>query len=99
MQRAHVARKNLERNVVMMKESHDAKHSLTHHKPGDLVMDATESGQLDVAPKLRVNLQGSYVVLDRLGDLDYWVQLDARGKQKVVYHDKLKPYVGEQGLP
>ena len=59
----------------------------------------TEIGQLDVAPKLRVNFQSSYLVLHELGDLDYWVQLDARGKQEVVYHDKLKPYVGKQGLP
>ena len=27
------------------------------------------------------------------------MQLDASGKQKVVHHDTLKPYVGEQGLP
>ena len=27
------------------------------------------------------------------------MQLDARGKQMVVHHDKLKPYIGEQGLP
>ena len=56
MQRVHdVARKYLRRNAVRMKESYEAKYSLTHYKPGDLVMYATESGQLDVAPKLRVN--------------------------------------------
>ena len=100
MQRVHdVARKYLGSNAVRMKESYDAKCSLTHYKPGDLVMYATESGQLVVAPKLRVNFQGPYLVLDRLGDLDSWVQLDARGQQKVIHHDKLMPYVGEQGLP
>ena len=89
MQGAHdVARKYLERNVVRMKESYDAKCSLTHCKPGDLLMYATESGQLDVVPKLRVNFQSPHLVLDRLGDLSYWLQLDARGKQKVVHHDK-----------
>ena len=31
--------------------------------------------------------------------MDYWIQLDAKGKQKVVHHDNLKPYVGEQNLP
>ena len=99
MQREHdMARKYLGRNAVRMKESCDAKCSLTHYKPGDLVTYATECGQLDVAPKLRVNFQGPYLVLNRLRDLDYQVQLDARGKQKVVHHEKLKPYVGEQGL-
>ena len=82
-----------------MKGSYDAKHSLTQYTSGDLVMYATDSGQLNVTPKLRVNFQGPYLVLDRLGDLDYWVQLDARGTQKIVPHDKLKPYVGEHILP
>ena len=61
-------------------------------------MYCAESGKLDVAPQLRAKLQGPYLVVNGLKDLDYQVQLDARGKQKVVYHDKLKPYVGEQGL-
>ena len=99
-QRMHnVARKYLGRNVMRMKESHNVKCSLTHYKPGDLVMYAAESGELDVAPMLRVNFQGLYLVLDTLGDLDYWVQLDARGKQKVRHHDKLKPQVRNQALP
>ena len=66
-----------------MKESYDVKCSLTHYKPCELTMCATESGQPDVAPKLRVNFQDPYLVLDRLGDLDYWVQLDGRDKQQV----------------
>ena len=52
MQRAQdVARNYLGRNAVRMKESYAAKCSLMHCKPGDLVMYATESSQLDVAPK------------------------------------------------
>ena len=58
------------------------------------MMYATESGQLDVAPKLRANFQGPYLVLDKIRGLDYQVHLDARGKQKVVHHDNLKPYIG-----
>ena len=72
---------------------------LTHYNPGDLVMYATEVGQLDVVPKVRVNFQGPYPVLDGLGDLGYLVQLDARGKQKLVHHDKLMPCFKEQGFP
>ena len=100
IQRVHdVARQYLGRNVVRMKESYDMKCSLTHYKPGDLIMHAMVSGQLDIAFKLRVNFQGPNLVLDRLGDLDYWVQLDVMGKQKAVHHDKLRPHEGEQGLP
>ena len=47
VQRVHdVARECLGRNAVRMKESCDAKCSLTHYKPGDLVMYAIDSGQL-----------------------------------------------------
>ena len=62
-------------------------------------MSATESGQLGIAPRLRVNFQGPYLVLDMLGDLDYWMQLDSRGSQNVVHHENLKHYVGEQDFP
>ena len=47
--------------------SYDMKCSLSHCKPGDLVVYAMERCNLDVAPKLRVNFQGPYLVLDRLG--------------------------------
>ena len=35
------------------------------------------------------------MVLAMLGDLDYRIQLNAKGKQKVVYHDTLKAYEEE----
>ena len=67
-----------------------SKQSLTHYKPGDLVMYGTESSQLDIALNLRVNIQGPYLVLAKLGDLDYRIHLDTKGTSKVVHHDKLK---------
>jgi hypothetical protein len=33
-----------------------------------------------------------------LSDLNYIVQLDAKGKKKVINHDRLKPYQGDQYL-
>ena len=45
-----------------------------------------------------MNFQGPYLVLAKLGDLDYRIQLDAKGKQRVAHHDKLKPYEGEQNF-
>ena len=77
-----------------MKESYDDKKNLNQYNRGDLVWYATESKQLHTAPKLRVSFQGPYLVLDRLGDLLFKIQLDEKGKQKIVHHDKLKPYEG-----
>ena len=92
MQVAHdLARKHLGQNALRMKESYDAKKNLNQYNRGDLVWYATESKQLHTAPKLRVPFQGPYLVLDQLGDLLFKIQLDAKGKQKIVHHDKLKP--------
>ena len=100
IQKAHdVARKYLGKNAVRVKESYDTKRNLTHYKPGDLVWYANTGSQLDLAPKLRVPFQGPYLVLAKIGDLDYKIQLDAKGKQKVVHHNKLKPYEGVHNLP
>ena len=89
-----LARKHLGRNALRMKEYYDAKMSINQYNRGDLVWYASESKQLHMAPKLRVPFQGPYLVLDRLGDLLFKIQLDAKGKQKIVRHDKLKPYEG-----
>ena len=84
MQRMHdVGGKYLGRNAARMKEPYDVKCSLTHYKIGDLVMYVMKRGQLDVAPKLEVTFQAPYLVLDRIRDLDYQVQLDARANKKL----------------
>ena len=44
-------------------------------------------------------MKGPYLIPEKLSDLDYCIQLDAKGKQKVVHHNKLKPYTGPRGLP
>ena len=95
----HLARKYLGKNVERFKESYDAKKSLTHYKSSYLVLYGTDSNQLDITTKLRVNFQGPYMILTILGDLDYRIQHDTMGKQRVVHHDKLKHFEGEPGLP
>ena len=100
IQREHdIARKYLCRNAVQVKESYNAKQSLTQYRPGDLVWYANIGSQSDLAPKLRVPFPGPYLVSAKIGDLDYQIQLDAQGKQKVVHHRKLKSYEGEHALP
>ena len=60
-------------------------------------MPQTENNCI-LAPKLQVPFQGPYLVLDKVSDLDYCIQLDAKGKQKVVNHDNLNLYTGTGGL-
>ena len=99
MQRAHdVPQKHLGKNAIHTKEHYNAKCTLTKYKHGDLVWYATDIKQLHIAPKLQVPFEGPYLILEKISDLDYCIQLDAKGKQKVVHHDKLKPYTGTKGL-
>ena len=99
MQRAHdVAWKHLGRSAIGTKEHYDTKCTLTKYKCGDLVWYATDIKQLHLAPKLQVPFEGPYLILGKISDLDYCIQLDAKGNQKVVHHDKLKTYTGTKGL-
>ena len=99
MQRAHdVAQKHLGRSAICTKEHYDAKCTLTKYKHDDLVWYATDIKQLHLAPKLCIPFEGPYLILENISDLDYYIQLDAKAKQKVVHHDYLKPYTGTKGL-
>ena len=99
MQQAHdMARKYLGKNAIQTKEPYDAKCTLTKYKHGDIVWYATDIKQLHLAPKLWFPFEGPYLVLDIISDLDYCIQLDAKGKQRLFHHDKLKPYTGTRGL-
>ena len=82
MQRAHdVAWKHLGKNAICTKEHYDAKCTLTRYKHGDLVWYATNIKQLHLAPKLRVPFEGPYLILEKISDLDYCIQLDAKVKK------------------
>ena len=82
-----------------IEEHYDAKGTLTKYKHGDLVWYATNIKQLHLAPSYEPPFEGPYLVLEKISDLNYCIQLDAQGKEKVVHHDKLKPYTGTKGLP
>ena len=99
IQEAHdIAKKYLGKNVIQTKEHYDARCTLTEYKHGDLVWCVTDIKQLHLAPMLWVPFEGPYLILDKISDMDYCIQLNVKGKQKVVHHDKLKPYIGTRGL-
>ena len=100
MQQAHdIAQKYLGKNTIQTKEHYEAKCTLTKYKCGDLVWYATDIKQLHLAPKLWVLFEGPYLILDKIGDLDYCIQLDAKGNQKVVHYNELMPHTGTRGCP
>lgn len=55
-----------------------------------------ESRRLKKCPKLQNLWLGPCVVLRKNSDLNYEIQLNAKGKRRTVHHNKLKPYVGDK---
>ena len=97
IQHAHdVARTHLQKAAEKQKQDYDAKTCLTKFKVGDYVWYRTDISQLATAPKLRVPYEGPYVIVKRLNDLNYVIQLNAKGSKKLVHHNRLKPYFGNK---
>jgi hypothetical protein len=80
------------------KELYDSRVSFIKYHPGDQVWMLTGKGQTHITPKLRVAYEGPFLVIDKMSDLNYLIQFDARGHRKVVHHNKLKMYEGDLKL-
>ena len=93
--KAHtLTRKHLQQATYRQKEIYDTKTLLHEYQSGDLVWYLNESRKEGISPKLQNIYSGPYLVLKGLNRIDYLIQLDRKGTQKVVHHDKLKPYLG-----
>ena len=90
-----IARDNLEKSAKRRKALYDAK--LVHHnyQQGDFVWVLNETRKVGQCPKLQPMYVGPYPILKRLDDLTFLVQMDSQGKRRVVNHNKLKLYEGE----
>jgi len=99
MQHAHdVARAHLSKSAERVKHRTDAKVSISDISVGDYVWYLTEVRSTDESSKLKPIYDGPFVVVRKMGDVDFKVQFDASGRCRVVHHDKLKPYCGTKIL-
>ncbi len=97
--KAHeIARKHLKEAAQRQKDYYDIKTHLNTYCPGDMVWYLSEIRKEGVSPKLQHTYVGPYLVLTNLNNIDYLLQLDSKGKQRVVHHNKLKPYEGNKSL-
>ena len=97
IEKAHeVAREHLGKNARRHKEHYDAKCLLNSYNAGDLVWYSSGAIDLQITPKLRRSYTGPVVVLKKINDLNYLIQTDVKKTQKVVHHNKLLPYYGNQ---
>ncbi|KAL3836268.1 hypothetical protein ACJMK2_026870 [Sinanodonta woodiana] len=96
MHHAHqIARKHLQSAARRQKDLYDARVSQSTYQPGDLVWLIADSRKINVSPKLQNMYDGPYVVKRTISCLNYLIQLDPYGKEKLVHHNKLMKYAGE----
>ena len=96
MQHAHeIARKHIGSAVKRNKQIYDSKVSLNKYEVGDLAWCLMETRKVGVAPKLEKAYDGPFLVTRKISETNFKIQLDSQGKEKLVHHNKLKPYEGD----
>ena len=91
MQHAHqVARKHLSSTAKRRKEFYDTKVALNRYSQGDVVRCLNESRKVGVMQKLQPAYSGPFLVKRKITKLNYLLQLDAPGLERLVQHNKLK---------
>ena len=89
------ARKHLKCITEYQHERYNTNTTLLSYKPGDLVWELNETRTHKKCQKLQNIWAGPYIVMQKLSDLNFQIQINARGKRKVVHHDKVKPYLSD----
>ena len=99
MQKAHeITRKHLGKFTERQRELYDAKMAMHIYTSGDEVWMLHESRKEGVCPKLEMKYEGPYLVLAKISNQNYKIQLNQSGNTRVIHHDKLKPYEGTRIL-
>jgi transposase InsO family protein len=99
MQRAHyVARKHLGVAAKRHKAVYDAKISIYKYQVGDIVWCLNESRRVGVMPKLERTYEGPFMIKRKITEVNFTLQVDKAGTEKLVHHNKLKPYEGVNPL-
>jgi hypothetical protein len=89
------ARSHMNMSSDVMKKTYDQKIHQKLHNYGDTVWYYQYQRKVSLNPKLQRPWHRPFVVIERLNDVMYCIKLSPRSQPKVVHHNKLKPYVGE----
>ena len=96
MQDAHDrARLHLKGSARHQKKTYDRGTNDAGLKEGQFVWLYNHAKKKGLSPKLVSRWQGPYLILDKLSNVTYRIQLKPRGRMQVVHFDRLKPYSGE----
>ena len=90
-----IVQKHLKSSTKRQKDFYDAKSHPQNFKVGDLVWYLAEKRQEGVNPKLLSPFIGPCLIIKKYNNIDYRIQLDNSGRQRVVHHNKLQPYLSD----
>ena len=100
LEQAHAhARTQLNVTARRQKRLYDRFATRNSFQVGNFVWLKDERRKKGYAPKLQLAYEGPYLVIGKLSDLVYRIQLSPRSKPKIVHHEKLKQYQGEVLIP
>ncbi|KAF7645993.1 hypothetical protein LDENG_00195090 [Lucifuga dentata] len=95
LQLAHTFARDQQQNAGMrQKWNYDVKAQGRHFWVGELVWVFSPQRKKGQCPKLDSQWAGPCRVLERLGEVIYWVQLPSKGRKMVLHRDCLAPYRG-----
>ena len=96
LQEAHGrARECLRQSARNQKRNYDRRVHGEGLKEGQFAYLFNKAKKKGSSPKLELRWVGPYLVVKRLSDVTYRIQLKPRSKAFVVHADRLKPYTGE----
>lgn len=89
------ARRNLNLSSKNMKRRYDYQSNAQVYKVGDPVWLYNPTRTKGRCPKLQKPWVGPFTIIHKISDILFRVQKSPHSKPKVVHHDRLKPYHGE----
>lgn len=100
LQEAHSrASECLKQSIRRQKRNYDRKVSGGGLEEGQFVWLFDRSRKRGVSPKLQLRWRGPYLVVKKLSEVTYRIQLKRGSKPFVVHADRLKPYCGDKPQP
>ncbi|XP_041470079.1 uncharacterized protein LOC121419685 [Lytechinus variegatus] len=88
------ARNSLREAASRQKQHYDKATESVQFHPGEFVWMRKKTREKGLAPKLQPRWLGPYLVVTKLSDVTFRLQLSPRSHPFIVHADRLKPYTG-----
>ena len=88
------ARRNLKEAGSLQKKNYDQKSTTVKYEEGQFVWLRKRTREKGLTPKLQPRWLGPYLIVTRMSDVTFRVQLSPRSHPMVVHADRMKKYEG-----